>query len=86
MAQSVATAVGGIGDKLVNSLAKKVESSRLDQVWISNLKWAHLLPKSIWKKLKLCRYRGKRRTKLIVDGRNFAFKVMKKVFYWRLPL
>ena len=47
MAQSVAVAVGGIGDKLVNSLAKKVGSLKLDQVWISNQKWAHLLLKII---------------------------------------
>ena len=39
MAQSVAVAVGSIGDKLVNSLAKKVEALKLDLVWTKDQKW-----------------------------------------------
>ena len=42
MAQSVAVAVGGIGDKLVKSLRKKLRHLKLAQVWIKCLKWDHL--------------------------------------------
>ena len=41
MAQSVAVAVGGIGDKLVESLAKKVEVLKVGPGMINNLKWDH---------------------------------------------
>ena len=42
MAQSVAVAVGKIGDKLVESLAK-VEALKVGPgKWINNQKWVHL--------------------------------------------
>ena len=47
MAQSVAVAVGEIGDKLVASLAKKLKRLELDLEWINNLRWVHLLLKNI---------------------------------------
>ena len=82
MAQSVAVAVGKIGNQLVNKLAKKVESlkswSRLDK----NSEMGPLVTKQHLEKVRGYVDLGvKEGAKLVVDGRNIKLQGYEKGFY-----
>ena len=84
IAQSVAVAVGGIGDKLVELLSKKVEALKVGLVW-TRLRNGSSCNKRAFRQSKgLCRYRCKEGAKLVVDGRNFKIQGYEKVLYWRM--
>ena len=71
MAQSVAVAVGGIGDKLVKNLAKKVEALKVGPGMDKKSEMGPLVTKEHLEKVKSYVDIGvKEGAKLIVDGRN----------------
>ena len=82
MAQSVAVAVGGIGDKLVSLLAKKVESLKVGPGMDKSSEMGPLVTKE-----HLAKVRGyvdigeKEGAKLIVDGRNFKIQGYENGYY-----
>ena len=80
MAQSVAVAVGNIGDKLVSSLAKKVERGlvRIDK----QSEMGPLIIKEHLNKVKSYIDIGvKEGAKVIVDGRNFKLQGYENGYY-----
>jgi malonate-semialdehyde dehydrogenase (acetylating)/methylmalonate-semialdehyde dehydrogenase len=82
MAQSVAVAVGKIGNSLVNKLAKKVETLKVGPGLDKNSEMGPLVTKE-----HLERVRGyvdlgvKEGAKLVVDGRNIKLQGYEKGFY-----
>ena len=75
MAQSVAVAVGGIGDKLVESLAKKVEALKVGSGMDKKSEMGPLVTKEHLEKVKNYVDVGvKEGAKLIVDGRNLKLQ------------
>ena len=75
MAQSVAVAVGGIGDKLVSSLAKKVEALKVGPGMDKQSEMGPLVTKEHLTKVKGYVDLGvKEGAKLVVDGRNFKIQ------------
>jgi malonate-semialdehyde dehydrogenase (acetylating)/methylmalonate-semialdehyde dehydrogenase len=75
MAQSVAVAVGGIGDKLVNKLTKKVESLKVGSGMDKKSEMGPLITKEHLKKVKGYVDLGvKEGAKLLVDGRNLKLQ------------
>jgi len=82
MAQSVAVAVGKIGNQLVNKLAKKVESLKIGPGLDKNSEMGPLVTKE-----HLERVRGyvdlgvKEGAKLVVDGRKFKLEMHKNGHY-----
>jgi malonate-semialdehyde dehydrogenase (acetylating)/methylmalonate-semialdehyde dehydrogenase len=75
MAQSVAVAVGGIGDKLVNSLAKKVEALKVGSGMDKKSEMGPLVTKEHLAKVKSYVDIGEKEgAKLIVDGRNLKLQ------------
>ena len=75
MAQSVAVAVGGIGDKLVKSLAKKVEALKVGPGMDKQSEMGPLVTKEHLEKVRGYVDIGvKEGAKLIVDGRNFKIQ------------
>ena len=82
MAQSVAVAVGDIGDKLVSLLAKKVESLKVGPGMDKSSEMGPLVTKE-----HLAKVRGyvdigeKEGAKLIVDGRNFKIQGYENGYY-----
>ena len=82
MAQSVAVAVGKIGDQLVNKLEKKVQSLKVGPGLDKNSEMGPLVTKE-----HLERVRGyvdlgvKEGAKLVVDGRNIKLQGYEKGFY-----
>ena len=82
MAQSVAVAVGGIGDKLVKSLAKKVEVLKVGPGMDKQSEMGPLVTKD-----HLAKVRGyvdlgeKEGAKLVVDGRNFKLQGYENGYY-----
>ena len=82
MAQSVAVAVGGIGDKLVNSLAKKVEALKVGPGMDKQSEMGPLVTKEHLNKVKGYVDIGvKEGAKLVVDGRNFKMQGYENGFY-----
>ena len=75
MAQSVAVAVGGIGDKLVEKLAKKVEALKVGSGMDKKSEMGPLVTKEHLEKVKNYVDIGvKEGAKLIVDGRNLKLQ------------
>jgi len=82
MAQSVAVAVGGIGDKLVESLAKKVESLKVGSGMDKKSEMGPLVTKEHLEKVKGYVDLGvKEGAKLIVDGRNLKLQGYESGYY-----
>ena len=82
MAQSVAVAVGGIGDKLVESLAKKVEALKVGPGMDKKSEMGPLVTKEHLEKVKGYVDIGiKEGAKLIVDGRNLKLQGYENGYY-----
>jgi malonate-semialdehyde dehydrogenase (acetylating)/methylmalonate-semialdehyde dehydrogenase len=82
MAQSVAVAVGGIGDKLVESLAKKVEVLKVGSGMDKKSEMGPLITKEHLEKVKSYVDIGtKEGAKLIVDGRNLKLQGYENGYY-----
>jgi len=82
MAQSVAVAVGGIGDKLVESLAKKVEALKIGSGMDKKSEMGPLITKEHLEKVKSYVDVGnKEGAKLIVDGRNLKLQGYENGYY-----
>ena len=82
MAQSVAVAVGKIGNQLVNKLAKKVESLKVGPGLDKNSEMGPLVTKEHLEKVKGYVDLGvKEGAKLVVDGRNIKLQGYEKGFY-----
>ena len=82
MAQSVAVAVGGIGDKLVSSLAKKVEALKVGPGMDKQSEMGPLVTKEHLSKVKGYVDIGvKEGAKLIVDGRKFKMQGYENGYY-----
>ena len=82
MAQSVAVAVGKVGNQLVNKLAKKVESLKVGPGLDKNSEMGPLVTKEHLEKVKGYVDLGvKEGAKLVVDGRNVKLQGYEKGFY-----
>ena len=82
MAQSVAVAVGGIGDKLVNALAKKVEALKIGPGMDKESEMGPLVTKAHLEKVKSYVDIGvKEGAKLVVDGRKFKIQGYENGYY-----
>ena len=82
MAQSVAVAVGGIGDKLVKELAKKVESLKVGPGMDKQSEMGPLVTKDHLEKVKGYVDIGEKEgAKLVVDGRNFKIQGYENGFF-----
>ena len=82
MAQSVAVAVGGIGDKLVESLAKKVEALKVGSGMDKKSEMGPLVTKEHLEKVKSYVDIGvKEGAKLVVDGRNLKLQGYENGYY-----
>jgi len=82
MAQSVAVAVGDIGDKLVESLAKKVEALKVGSGMDKKSEMGPLVTKEHLEKVKGYVDTGiKEGAKLIVDGRNLKLQGYENGYY-----
>ena len=82
MAQSVAVAVGGIGDKLVDELAKKVEVLKVGPGMDKKSEMGPLVTKEHLDKVKSYVDLGvKEGAKLVVDGRNIKLQGYENGYY-----
>jgi len=82
MAQSVAVAVGKIGNQLVSKLAKKVESLKVGPGLDKNSEMGPLVTKQHLEKVRGYVDLGvKEGAKLVVDGRNIKLQGYEKGFY-----
>jgi malonate-semialdehyde dehydrogenase (acetylating)/methylmalonate-semialdehyde dehydrogenase len=82
MAQSVAVAVGGIGDKLVDALAKKVEVLKVGPGMDRKSEMGPLVTKEHLDKVKSYVDLGvKEGAKLVVDGRNIKLQGYENGYY-----
>jgi malonate-semialdehyde dehydrogenase (acetylating)/methylmalonate-semialdehyde dehydrogenase len=82
MAQSVAVAVGGIGDKLVENLVKKVEALKVGSGMDKKSEMGPLVTKQHLEKVKGYIDIGvKEGAKLIVDGRNLKLQGHENGYY-----
>ncbi len=82
MAQSVAVAVGNIGDQLVAKLSKKVESLKVGPGLDKNSEMGPLVTKEHLERVKGYVDLGvKEGAKLVVDGRNIKLQGYEKGFY-----
>ena len=82
MAQSVAVAVGNIGNKLVSSLAKKVEALKVGPGMDKKSEMGPLVTKEHLTKVKSYVDIGKKEgAKLIVDGRNLKLQGYENGYY-----
>ncbi len=82
MAQSVAVAVGNIGDKLVENLSKKVELLKVGPGMDKKSEMGPLITKEHLKKVKDYIDIGvKEGAKLLVDGRNLKLQGYEKGYY-----
>ena len=82
MAQSVAVAVGGIGDKLVESLTKKVEALKIGSGMDKKSEMGPLITKEHLEKVKnYVDIGNKEGAKLIVDGRNLKLQGYENGYY-----
>ena len=84
MAQSVAVAVGKVGNQLVNKLAKKVESLKVGPGLDKNSEMGPLVTKQHLEKVKGYIDLGVQEgAKLVVDGRNIKLQGYEKGFLYR---
>ena len=82
MAQSVAVAVGGIGDKLVSSLVKKVEALKVGPGMDKKSEMGPLVTKEHLAKVKSYVDIGEKEgAKLVVDGRNLKLQGYENGYY-----
>ena len=82
MAQSVAVAVGDIGDKLVNLLSKKVEALKVGPGMDKQSEMGPLVTKEHLEKVNSYVDLGvKEGAKLVVDGRNFKIQGYEKGYF-----
>ena len=82
MAQSVAVAVGGIGDKLVENLVKKVEALKVGSGMDKKSEMGPLVTKQHLEKVKGYIDIGvKEGAKLVVDGRNLKLQGYENGYY-----
>ena len=82
MAQSVAVAVGGVADKLVDGLKKKVEELKIGPGTDKNIEMGPLITKEHLKKVKDYVEVGKKEgAKLIVDGSEIKLQGYEKGFF-----
>tara|TARA_Y100000590_G_scaffold78296_1_gene86956 strand:- start:5578 stop:7071 length:1494 start_codon:yes stop_codon:yes gene_type:complete len=82
MAQSVAVAVGNVGNKLVEKIAKKVESLKVGPGLDKSSEMGPLITKEHLEKVKGYVDLGvKEGAKLVVDGRNIKLQGYEKGFY-----
>tara|TARA_B100001123_G_scaffold149919_1_gene173519 strand:+ start:329 stop:1822 length:1494 start_codon:yes stop_codon:yes gene_type:complete len=82
MAQSVAVAVGNIGNQLVSKLTKKVESLKVGPGLDKNSEMGPLITKQHLEKVKKYVDLGVQEgAKLVVDGRNIKLQGYEKGFY-----
>tara|TARA_Y100001970_G_scaffold112633_1_gene140544 strand:- start:669 stop:2162 length:1494 start_codon:yes stop_codon:yes gene_type:complete len=82
MAQSVAVAVGKVGDSLVNKLEKKVQALKVGPGLDKNSEMGPLVTKEHLEKVKAYVDLGvKEGAKLVVDGRNIKLQGYEKGFY-----
>ena len=82
MAQSVAVAVGGIGDKLVEKLSKKVEALKVGPGLDKNSEMGPLVTKEHLEKVKGYVDLGvKEGAKLVVDGRDIKLQGYENGFF-----
>ena len=82
MAQSVAVAVGNIGDTLVNHLAKKVEALKVGPGMDKKSEMGPLVTKDHLKKVKSYVDLGEKEgAKLVVDGRNLKLQGYEGGYY-----
>jgi malonate-semialdehyde dehydrogenase (acetylating)/methylmalonate-semialdehyde dehydrogenase len=82
MAQSVAVAVGGIGDRLIESLAKKVEVLKVGPGMDKKSEMGPLVTKEHLEKVKSYVDLGEKEgAKLIVDGRNLKLQGYENGYY-----
>jgi malonate-semialdehyde dehydrogenase (acetylating)/methylmalonate-semialdehyde dehydrogenase len=82
MAQSVAVAVGDIGDKLVENLTKKVEALKVGSGMDAKSEMGPLVTKEHLEKVKGYVDLGvKEGAKLVVDGRNLKFQGYENGYY-----
>ena len=82
MAQSVAVAVGGIGDKLVEKLSKKVEALKVGPGLDKNSEMGPLVTKEHLEKVKGYVDSGvKEGAKLVVDGRDIKLQGYENGFF-----
>ena len=82
MAQSVAVAVGGIGDKLVSNLIKKVEALKVGPGMDKKSEMGPLVTKDHLNKVKNYVDIGEKEgAKLVVDGRNLKLQGYENGFY-----
>jgi len=82
MAQSVAVAVGGIGDKLIESLAKKVEALKVGSGMDKKSEMGPLVTKEHLEKVKgYVDIGAKEGAKLVVDGRNLKLQGYENGYY-----
>ncbi len=82
MAQSVAVAVGNIGDKLVDKISKKVETLKVGPGSDKNSEMGPLITKEHLNKVKGYVDLGvEEGAKLVVDGRNIKLQGFEKGFY-----
>ena len=78
----VAVAVGGIGDKLVTSLAKKVETLKVGPGMDKQSEMGPLVTKEHLEKVRSYVDIGEKEgAKLVVDGRNFKLQGYEKGYY-----
>jgi len=82
MAQSVAVAVGNVGDKLVSELVRKVETLKVGPGMDKNSEMGPLVTKEHLEKVKSYVDLGvKEGAKLVVDGRNIKLQGYENGFY-----
>ncbi len=82
MAQSVAVAVGNIGDRLVSSIAKKVEALKVGPGMDKQSEMGPLITEEHLKKVKNYVDIGEKEgAKLVVDGRNFKIQGYENGFF-----
>ena len=82
MAQSVAVAVGNIGDKLVENLVKKVEALKVGSGMDKNSEMGPLVTKEHLEKVKgYVDLGAKEGAKLVVDGRNLKLQGYENGYY-----
>ena len=82
MAQSVAVAVGNIGDRLVKNLTKKVEALKVGPGMDKKSEMGPLVTKEHLEKVKNYVEIGEKEgAKLVVDGRNLKLQGYEKGFY-----
>ena len=81
MAQSVAVAVGDIGDKLVNNLAKKVEALKIGPGLDKKSEIGPLVTKEHLEKLRITLIWVSKKEQNLLDGRNLKLQGYENGYY-----